>query len=133
MTFNKKNILMHKIHYWLSLDINFIISVLSCAVYKSDYTIIPTMLFIIVISILFEVLLVSIDMDDNASNIVFDYLCVFILSCLMVYQTYIVTSLKVAIIPVIAIIIEFLMIFVIIYRYKIRNKIIKIFKKKRSK
>ncbi len=133
MTFNKKNILMHKIHYWLSLDINFIISVLSCAVYKSDYTIIPTMLFIVVISILLEVLRVSIDMDDNTNKIVFDYLCVFILSCLMVYHTYIVTSLKVAIIPVIAIIIEFLMIFVIIYPYKIRNKIIKIFKKKRSK
>ena len=130
VTLNKKTILLHKVNIYFSIDINFLISFSACAIYESDYESLAIFFGLFILGLSSAIGYVRRDMAFHDDSLVFRYLGALVISCIFVYITYINTSFIVAIIPVIAVIIEFLMIFVIIYRYKIRNKIIKLFKKK---
>ena len=87
---------------------------------------------ILVLEILGAVNRASLDVDLKDMAIVCRYLLVLMISCFIIYETYIDTSFKLAMIPAIAIIIEILIVFLITYRYKIRNKIRTFLKRKKT-
>ena len=131
MTINQKTILLHRIHYWASLDINVLICLLLFVIHCSTYDLLLPILFFFAMSIDFSAAHISRDMEySDTSDIVFRYFCVLAISCILVYELYVKTTLVMTMMLVIAIVIEILMIFVIIYRYKIRNKIMVMFNKK---
>ena len=135
MTINQKTTLLHKIHIYSSLYINVLIRLIVRAIHHSIYDV--KLLFVIsailVLEILGAVNRASLDVDLKDMAIVCRYLLVLMISCFIIYETYIDTSFKLAMIPAIAIIIEILIVFLITYRYKIRNKIRTFLKRKKTK
>ena len=133
--YDKKTILLLKINFWFSVYLNIFFEFLARMIYASVYEYKLLLMFCVFFPLTIAEVKhkVSLEMWQKDYSNIFSYIGLLIISCFLIYKTYIDTTLALTMTLVILVIIEFLMIFVIIYRYKIRNKIIKIFKKKRSK
>ena len=124
MKINEENALIHKIHYWASLTFNYFSYVVSCSIFNRSYKILLGGSAVAVFIIITAISEIKFDMcvkDTSYRSIIFKYICVFVLSGLIVYETYEKTTLNAAIILSSFIVLEILIAFVINHRYKIRN------------
>ena len=136
MKIHEENALIHKIHYWASLTINYSSSVIAIVILKKEYDNLPTILVSVFALVLFAAMYIDRDMckkDTSYSSIIFKYICVFLLSGLFVYKAYEKTSLTVAIILSSLIVFEILIAFTINHRYIIRNKFKQMIKRCKTK
>ena len=124
MKINEENALIHKIHYWASLTFNYFSYVVSYSIFNRSYKILLGGSAVAVFIIITAISEIKFDMcvkDTSYRSIIFKYICVFVLSGLIVYKTYEKTTLNAAIILSSFIVLEILIAFVINHRYKIRN------------
>ena len=133
----KRTIFGLRTHAWASLFINACIYFFAFCV-KNQLFSTPLLLWcvaMLVISILYIANRVSLDMlvnDTGILSLLFLYAGVLALSIMAIYQAFVHLSILSAILIIISVIIEGLSIFVIIYRYKVRNWIIRFFKKRKK-
>lgn len=134
MKIQEKTILLHRIHYWASLTINVFVATISCFVVNKDFSTLITGILVAIFVGVAAVGNIDYDMhlkDTSYGSIIFKYVCVLGLSCIIVYRTYVVTSLTVAIVMISIIILEAIIALLINHRYKIINAIKqKVIKKK---
>lgn len=136
MKINEENALIHKIHYWASLTINYSSSMIAMVILKKEYDSLPTLLVSVFALVLFAAMYIERDMcvkDTSYSSIIFKYVCVFLLSGIIVYKTYEKTNFRVAIILSSFIVVEILVAFTINYRYIIRKKFKQMLKRHKTK
>ena len=104
--------------------INYSSSMIAVVILKKEYDSLPTLLVNVFVLVLFAAMHINRDMcvkDTSYSSIIFKYVCVFLLSGIIVYKTYEKTNFRVAIILSSFIVLEILIAFAINHRYKIRN------------
>ena len=134
MKIQEKTILLHRIHYWASLTINVFVATISYFVVNKDFSTLITGILVAISVGVAAVGYIDYDMhlkDTSYGSIIFKYVCVLGLSCIIVYRTYVVTSLTVAIVMISIIILEAIIALLINHRYKIINAIKqKVIKKK---
>ena len=133
--YDKKTARLHKLNAWCSLALNVSLTLLVQVINKKhfDYRLLLVCFLLLLLSVSNACSRVSLEMSLKNYSVIYPYSGSFIISCFLIYETYISTNLALTMIHIMVIIIEILMIFVIIYRYKIRNKIIALFKKKKGK
>lgn len=139
MRFHEKTALLHKIHVWSSLIFNELIAAWCIISVKKDLHIAIIIALTLGTEIFWVCNRISLNMlqkSTGKSALVCDYVCVLILSVIIMQYTYNGFSKTGAMLILLAIIIEFLIIFVIIFRYKIRKAFINskfVFLKKHTK
>ena len=134
MNIYKKTALLHKINMWVSLSINFFISVIATAVLKGkiSFSSMAVVFLAGVATVMYIISKISLDMtkdDTSKAGQIFQYVCAFALSCIMVYSTYTKISHLIALIIVFIMILEIIVAILISFRYRIINKFKKITKK----
>ena len=105
MKTHEENALIHKIHYWASLTINYSSSMIAIVILKKEYDSLPTLLVSVFALVLFAAMHIDRDMcvkDTSYSSIIFKYVCVFLLSGIIVYKTYEKTNFRSSVSPVYA-------------------------------
>ena len=133
----KKTVFLLRTHAWISLVINLCIFFIAlCAEHEIfNIDLVLYLAIMLVIAILYIANRVSLDMlvnDTGILSLLFLYAGVLALSIMAIYQAFVYISMLSAILIIFSVIIEGLSIFVIIYRYKIRNWIIRFFKKRKK-
>jgi hypothetical protein len=136
MKIHEENALIHKIHYWSSLTFNYFSYIVSCSIFNRSNKILLGGIAIATLIIITAISEIDFDMcvkDTSYSSIIFKYVCVFLLSGIIVYKTYEKTNFRVAIILSSFIVVEILVAFTINYRYIIRNKFKQMLKRHKTK
>ena len=111
MNIHKKTALIHMIHAWTSLSINFLISTViyafSTGKVSCYFVISACVVGVLTIGDIVSRILYQLQVNDTSNTAqLFRYLCVLLYSCMLVYITYIRISHFTALIVVIAIIVE---------------------------
>lgn len=122
MNFERKNALIHKIHAWISMAINFLVfSILYC-IEENDFSKLAGIIVVFLLLLLFGVSRILYDMhinDISKSSLVFTYVCILLLSCMMIYALYENASLFFVLIALSLVIAEILIVILIYYRFQI--------------
>lgn len=134
MNGGKKIALLHKIHAWASLTFNWFFCLFSNLINRADTSFWVEILIYLGLTIGYVLLRISYDMhinDTSASSLIFTYVCVLALSILIVYEEFKNASELMALILIIAVVMEISVAFSINHYYVIMRKLRALFKRKK--
>ena len=132
MNFERKTALIHKIHAWISMAINFFVFSVLYSIEENDYSKAAGIIVILLLLLLFGTAKILYDMhinDISKRSLIFTYICVLLLSCMMTYALYENTSLFFMLIALSVVIAEILVAVLICYRFQILKSLKSIIKR----
>lgn len=133
MNIEKENALIHKIHSWVSLLLNILITSVFYVLDEGNPSKLIGTVIVLVLILLYSIIRISLDMqinDISRKSIVFNYICILLLSSLMIYSIYEKVSVVSMLIVLLLVVVEILVAIFLSYRYKIINMIRKHRKKR---
>ena len=126
MNIEKENALIHKIHLWVSLLLNILITSVFYVLDEGNPSKLIGTVIVLVLILLYSIIRISLDMqinDISRKSIVFNYICILLLSSLMIYFLYEKVSVVSMLIDLLLVVVEILVAIFLSYRYKIINMI----------
>ena len=121
MKLNKRDVLLHKIHIWISLAIK--LSLFGIAfLEKIDVWLIVILFCSFIFFLIRGVMRTFLDLSLNdtlKSTLIFKYTCTALLSIILLYQIYFTSKNVLFILSLFYFMVEIITIFVIVYRHKI--------------
>ena len=121
MKLNKREVLLHKIHIWISLTIKLLLFGIAF-LEKIDVWLIILLFCSFIFFLTIGIIRVFLDLSLNdtfKSTLIFKYACTILLSTVLLYQIYFTSKSVLFILSLSYFIIELITIFVIVYRHKI--------------